>query len=304
MTVMSVTSLSSGPALRTSAGLSSPTAQAVADRLQGLIGAPTDTPVLNTLALPDKYLRGLAAVLGRLGYTPREAQLEQAFVERTVFRFTVIAQNDHEKALLCFGEILGVFSRSVKLALDEVRDVFQAKYKVLYVFHGTSPCPVFKNILLSEWAGKYGIAVKLIPLVDLDGLESLGIDQQAEYLKRELQLDSEATAPRKSADDMTVTEVDQLGKNVVAELAEFNDARGRRVFIETTGGLEAFAKDFDFEGAPTKVAGDLVLLLLKKKLLGCLLAKLKDMTLPREAQRFVEDLLRRYSFDSPAPPRP
>ena len=279
------------------------------DRLPSFIPASSDTPVLDKLALPDEQLQRLGPVLTVLGFTSSEGLLPQSDGGKTTFRFTQIASNDCRKALLYITkDVLTRYTRAAKLALEEVRDLFQGKFENrLYVFYDTEPVALFKNLMQDEWKEKYQVVVVFVPLSDLNDFDDMTIDQRMKYVKRVLELDDPVAVPnveRKPAQQMTVGELKRLMKSIVPDLPQFADHRGRKVFVETELGLKDFGREFNFEGAPGLVGAALVMKLWEGDLLGHLLQTLKTLAdVPPVDQQYVCDLLERYSFE-PVPGGP
>src|SRR5262249_23069801 len=132
--------------------------------------AASALPVLDDMVLPKEYLQRLAPGLEALGFSYEEQTLAPRVGDGgTTYRFTIIKKDGHSKVLLYFeAEVFAEFRREYKLALEEVRDLFQSKYEMFYVFHARL-APIYKNLMLGEWREKYRIIVKFIPLVDVDG---------------------------------------------------------------------------------------------------------------------------------------
>lgn len=256
-------------------------------------------PVLDRMVLPGEYLEPLRPALAEVGLTASEELLEQAVLQ-TTYAFTLLRMGDSVWALLNIPDsILTLFSRENKLALDEVRDLFQGKYNPLYVFHESIPQVTYRNLMLGEWRDKYQLKVKLMPLSDLKDLAQQPLVEQVKYLKRELEV-KEAAPPappdQPAKHPLTVPELLGLHR-VVAKLPEFETARGRRVLVESAG-LSEFAENFDFEGSAATVAGDLVNSLAKSRRLRPLLEVVKlSKDLPASDNVFIQETLEMASFD-------
>jgi Effector-associated domain 8 len=303
---MTISQLESGSAPST---LASKVAERTTIRAEKLVPAvfmsaaqAQSIPVLNNLCLPNEYLDRLRPALQRLGCSSQEGRLERPEGRKTtLFRFTLV-NNGTPKALLYLeDQIITVYNREYRLALEEVRDLFQIAYSKLYFFYYSNPSSSYKNILSGEWPQKYRVETKLLPLSDIADFDQMSDMGQEDYIKRELDISSHqagSIATRKlPAIEMKFLEIQTLIK-IVASRPEFTDegARGRRVFVQGAG-LQSVADTFDFDGKPKTVAGDLVVELTKRGL-GKLLEMIKALTDLGEADRtFIFGLLERYTFD-------
>ncbi len=259
-------------------------------------------PLLAKLYLLEEHLTLIQAGLEKLGFSQREGELERSEGgETTTFHFTLVTNGSRRALLYLEDEILTIYSRANKLALEEVRDLFQGEFDTLYVFHDSNPKGTYKNLMQGEWPQKYRISTKFIPLSELEDLRDMTIEEQVGYLKRELDLAAApahpaAAAKKPPAVQMAINEMRKLAERI-AKRPEFTDEgpRGRRVFVENAA-LREFAANFDFDGKPRTVASDLVTSLLDRGL-GQLLEMMKDLEdLSDDDREFITGLLERYTF--------
>jgi hypothetical protein len=133
-------------------------------------------PLLDTLCLPRERLELIKPVLEQLGLSCEEGQIEPEDSDE-IFHFTLVRNGVCRALLFLEDENLSFYSRENKLALEEVRDAFQGKHPVLYVFHNQIPHATYKNLMEGQWFEKYTIRAKFIPLSQLDDFENMTIEQ-------------------------------------------------------------------------------------------------------------------------------
>jgi hypothetical protein len=259
-----------------------------------IVDAFSQIPRLDKLALPQEYLALLDPVLQKLGIACREESIPKIEAgKRETFCFTLLTMEARPlRALLYVKDgILTAFNRGNRLALIEVRELFEGEYDTLYIFHRSPPKGAYKNLMVTDWQKRYRICAKFIALADLDDFNELTPEEQIAYLRRELDLDRtpapppEAPEKPSARDDLTLRDIRRLGQ-VLAALPAFAIARDRRVLLGTAG-LNLLR--FDLEGAPQAVADDVVIRLLEGGL-GILLRAIKDLPeMPSANKDFITD---------------